>query len=610
MDALRPGGAAASARQQFSPPERPGAAAGVRTVRSMLRTRVPVAKPNPTSTWEDEVWRLRRLYDVGAGCFSVAEQGGGGRRLRLVHHCTDPDWEAVNWAPEGLALEVDVPASYPERIVSADIALRVVGPEGLPERFVQIVPQLFAESLSQAAPSTPAVYRALQHVDRHLAGLWLKLRAAARGGAAPAAAAAAEARRCVQLAPKTRSDVEPWTAEEQARLDAALAEFRGEADAKKRWAAIASRVGGARTAKDCADRFKASRAPGGAPTVPVAPAAGGGGASSSAAPPPPPPPAPEQGAAPEQQQAQAMAAAFSADEVRRLGAEVRLVGLALEGFATLLPSSLRLQVVCGRCRKPTELESEGAGTQPRSVEAPCPVCRQKLEVRVAPTICHGGCVAIAHVLGVGCHPVQFFRGDFTASCGDCTESVRVRNVGPGYRKRSNCTACHAKLNLAVEGAEVIGATVAHWRQIAAEEGDRLNERRRLQHARRSEREMGIRVGQPLPHQGACKHFMKSYRWLRFPCCGRAFPCDDCHDEQSDHPYEWANRMLCGYCSFEQLAAKDRCGNCGKGTTRARTAFWEGGEGCRNRAAMSRNDTHKYSGLGKCVSKKAVAKSSK
>ena len=32
---------------------------------------------------------------------------------------------------------------------------------------------------------------------------------------------------------------------------------------------------------------------------------------------------------------------------------------------------------------------------------------------------------------------------------------------------------------------------------------------------------------------------------RFPCCGKAFPCDVCHDSTEDHPMERANRMICG-----------------------------------------------------------------
>ena len=39
---------------------------------------------------------------------------------------------------------------------------------------------------------------------------------------------------------------------------------------------------------------------------------------------------------------------------------------------------------------------------------------------------------------------------------------------------------------------------------------------------------------------------------RFPCCGKVFPCDVCHDSTEDHPMERANRMICGYCSKEQV----------------------------------------------------------
>lgn len=29
----------------------------------------------------------------------------------------------------------------------------------------------------------------------------------------------------------------------------------------------------------------------------------------------------------------------------------------------------------------------------------------------------------------------------------------------------------------------------------------------------------LKVGEPLPAFGTCKHYRHSYRWLRFPCCG-------------------------------------------------------------------------------------------
>lgn len=48
-------------------------------------------------------------------------------------------------------------------------------------------------------------------------------------------------------------------------------------------------------------------------------------------------------------------------------------------------------------------------------------------------------------------------------------------------------------------------------------------------------------------------FGKIWKVLRFPCCGRAFPCDTCHEEASlGHEMKVANRMICGHCSTEQV----------------------------------------------------------
>ena len=45
---------------------------------------------------------------------------------------------------------------------------------------------------------------------------------------------------------------------------------------------------------------------------------------------------------------------------------------------------------------------------------------------------------------------------------------------------------------------------------------------------------------------------------RFPCCGKVYPCDVCHDTAEDHPMEIANRMICGYCSREQVTSHFIC----------------------------------------------------
>ena len=68
------------------------------------------------------------------------------------------------------------------------------------------------------------------------------------------------------------------------------------------------------------------------------------------------------------------------------------------------------------------------------------------------------------------------------------------------------------------------------------------------------KQLGLIVGKPLPNKGACRHYAHSYRWLRFPCCGRAHPCAVCH-ELSDCPAvrHNADRTARGpwrhYCSY-------------------------------------------------------------
>ena len=79
------------------------------------------------------------------------------------------------------------------------------------------------------------------------------------------------------------------------------------------------------------------------------------------------------------------------------------------------------------------------------------------------------------------------------------------------------------------------------------------------------KQLGLIIGKPLPQKGACRHFAHSYRWLRFPCCGRAYPCAACH-EASDCPAAalgvWASRMLCGKCSREMPYSDQPCAHCG------------------------------------------------
>ena len=60
----------------------------------------------------------------------------------------------------------------------------------------------------------------------------------------------------------------------------------------------------------------------------------------------------------------------------------------------------------------------------------------------------------------------------------------------------------------------------------------------------------------------------------------------------------------------QTYAPDRpCVACSSSLTKASSAHWEGGKGCRDKIKMSRNDDAKYKNSNKTVSKKSQAKKS-
>lgn len=95
-------------------------------------------------------------------------------------------------------------------------------------------------------------------------------------------------------------------------------------------------------------------------------------------------------------------------------------------------------------------------------------------------------------------------------------------------------------------------------------------------------------GKNLPEKGTCKHYKKSYRWFKFQCCNRMFPCDICHNENSNHPNAIANKMICGFCSILQ-SCKNEC-NCFKNNS---NKFWNNGKGTRDKIKLNKKDSKKY-----------------
>ena len=72
--------------------------------------------------------------------------------------------------------------------------------------------------------------------------------------------------------------------------------------------------------------------------------------------------------------------------------------------------------------------------------------------------------------------------------------------------------------------------------------------------------------------------------------------------------EWANRMICGFCSREGNYRPEDCGFCHCVLVGKKSGgFWEGGKGTRDRVRMSRKDKRKHRRIGGTTTPNAKAK---
>lgn len=280
----------------------------------------------------------------------------------------------------------------------------------------------------------------------------------------------------------------------------------------------------------------------------------------------------------------------------RKGTEIKLMGLRLgEGTATVVARQITVSMQCNRCKVTSDLSLSG-GT---ACTAQCEKCGSEIRAAFRPSMLHHYSDVLGYLDLYAAAAVDLVLQDccLRVGCLSCNNEDTMQCVPYGQNKETNCQHCHNKLSIFVESARF---------QYIQPKTRKTTGPESALHASRCKRDPAIQRGKPLPEKGVCKHYRQSHRWLRFPCCGRAYPCDACHDEDQDHLMELATRMICGYCAKEQPYSNGKpCVGCGGMMTRGSfTSHWEGGLGCRNKAKMSRNDRHKYTNTSKTVSRKA------
>lgn len=293
-----------------------------------------------------------------------------------------------------------------------------------------------------------------------------------------------------------------------------------------------------------------------------------------------------------------------------------LHNLQMDGIDALSLHSVAMEVLCSRCHKAHLVTKDSLDTRWTLIETACSACHSELSIAIQPRIIHASCNTIGIVATTGCKPLDFLPScSFEVQC-DCTSTRVMRNqFHQGRWNEESCRTCHLKNSFVFErcvfqdlGARGAGKGRAPGRACGSLHGSSPNMPNIY------DADTPLLKGQPLPNTGTCVHYRHSHRWLRFPCCGRRFPCDLCHEQHTDgHEMKWAKSMACGFCSLEQRV-DSKCTGCGKKLATSasnpngrRTRFWEGGEGQRDKTRLSRRDVHKYrNSKAKTVSKKAFA----
>lgn len=284
-------------------------------------------------------------------------------------------------------------------------------------------------------------------------------------------------------------------------------------------------------------------------------------------------------------------------EPERRGTEVNLKSLQLrESAAMMYFDKVCLVIQCERCKGSSEFTTSGG----RVNVVQCGQCSQTQMCTFRPAMVHQFSPVMGYLDLEACLPFDIVLQNCSTvvSCLNCSKETRPGSLAPGTPLDHWCRACHHKLKICTDGVRFTqlepSTTLQSLRGVVKVV---------VPNRKKIPKDPAIQEGKSLPNFGTCKHYKKSYRWLRFPCCGKVYPCDICHDSKEDHEMKFANRMICGFCCKEQVYAAERpCKGCDMNMTRVFTKHWEGGAGCRDKITMCRNDKAKHRNMSKTMSK--------
>ncbi|KAI1741778.1 hypothetical protein F4680DRAFT_414981 [Xylaria scruposa] len=276
-----------------------------------------------------------------------------------------------------------------------------------------------------------------------------------------------------------------------------------------------------------------------------------------------------------------------AQQVER-GTAISFPTIELYSIELLQVSILNISCKCQRCKTINDI----TGLKPEVEKATsCRKCGTDLTAKFRQEMIHQNSTRGGFIDVTGCTVSDMLPSTFIPTCAKCSTPSQGLVSVRGEAVTNVCRECHGRFTFKIPQVKFLAITPGS--ALPPTVGPR-----------RRQEKLGLHAGEPLPARGACSHYRRSYRWFRFSCCSKVHPCDKCHDENEDHSNEWANRMICGWCSREQNYAVEACAFCGRSVIGKKgKGFWEGGKGTRDKTKMSRKDKRKFRRIGGGEAKK-------
>ncbi|RFU75798.1 hypothetical protein TARUN_6456 [Trichoderma arundinaceum] len=265
------------------------------------------------------------------------------------------------------------------------------------------------------------------------------------------------------------------------------------------------------------------------------------------------------------------------------GTMISFPNIELHSIELLQVSILSLTVKCERCKTLNDMTGLKHGVEKTTS---CKKCATPLAAKFGQQLVHENSATAGFIDLSGCKVADMLPSTFVPTCAKCSTPSQGLVSVRGETTTNVCRECHSKFTFKIPEVKFLFVSPGSLPPPSATG------------LRRKQEKLGLHAGEQLPERGTCTHYRKSFRWFRFSCCNRVHKCDKCHDKAEDHINEWANRMICGWCSREQNYSVEECRFCGRSVISKRgKGFWEGGKGNRDKTTMRKRDTRKYKRIG-------------